>query len=52
LLIHCDRYFFGQRDSGDDEFGDYFNLEIAISGGAWTPVVSICDVGQEEDAHE
>ena len=44
LLIFCDRYFFGQRDSGDDAFGDYFHLEIAISGGAWTPVVSICDV--------
>jgi hypothetical protein len=38
------RYFHGQRDTGDDAYGDYFHLEVAISGGAWTPVVSICDV--------
>ncbi len=44
LLILCDRYFFGQRDTGGNTFGDYFHLEIAISGGVWTPAVSICDV--------
>ncbi len=34
-------YFHGQRDSGDDANGDYFNLELSVNGGAsWTSLAS------------
>ncbi len=37
-------YFHGQRDTGDDAAGDYFELEISVNGGAFSPIVSIGDV--------
>ncbi|MCP4548431.1 MAG: hypothetical protein GY835_18395 [bacterium] len=36
-------YFHGQRDAGDDPSGDYFHLEVSISGGPWTSLVSYGD---------
>ena len=38
-------YFHGQRDTGDDPGGDFFELEISTDGGAtFSSVVSIGDV--------
>ncbi|MEO1370281.1 MAG: hypothetical protein AAFX50_24120, partial [Acidobacteriota bacterium] len=33
-------YFHGQRDSGDDASGDFFNVQYRVNGGAWQTVVS------------
>ena len=34
-------YFHGQRDTGDDASGDYFNLELSLNGGSsWTSIAS------------
>ena len=41
-------YFHGQRDTGDDATGDYFELEVSTDGGAsYASVVSIGDVQNE-----
>ncbi len=37
-------WFHGQRDTGDDPGGDYFELEMSIDGGAFSPVVSVGDI--------
>lgn len=33
-------YFHGQRDSGDDAGGDFFNVQYRVNGGGWNNVVS------------
>ena len=33
-------YFHGQRDTGDDASGDFFNVQYRVNGGAWQTVVS------------
>ncbi len=38
-------WFHGQRDTGDDNTGDFFNIEYSTNGGAsYIPLVSIGDV--------
>ena len=37
-------YFHGQRDTGGDPTGDYFELEASINGGAYSSLVSFGDV--------
>ena len=40
-------YFHGQRDSGDDPYGDYFRLEYSLNNGAsWTTMASNGDQRQ------
>ena len=33
-------YFHGQRDSGDDASGDFFNIQYRVDGGSWVTVVA------------
>ncbi|MEM6793608.1 MAG: S8 family serine peptidase [Acidobacteriota bacterium] len=33
-------YFHGQRDTGDDASGDFFNVQYRVNGGSWQTVVS------------
>ena len=33
-------YFHGQRDTGDDASGDFFNVQYRVGGGSWVTVVS------------
>ena len=33
-------YFHGQRDTGDDPSGDFFNVQYRVNGGSWQTVVS------------
>ncbi|MDA8017624.1 MAG: serine protease [Thermoanaerobaculia bacterium] len=33
-------YFHGQRDTGDDAAGDFFNIQYRVDGGSWQTIVS------------